>query len=184
VKILGIDHGTRYAGWAVVSVGRRGLTFKGYGLIDLTDHAHPEVLRELKRRAGQLIDQWMPDFVALEKPMAMRSGKVARLLIEMFASCELAALERYRSIIPVTPQLAKMYSAGHAGAEKEDVALALHARYGLEYDEIAVPVLYKSGKRKGQIRDRLFDVSDACALCVAAAELLKAKVETAVGADR
>lgn len=184
MKILGIDHGTRYAGWAVVSVGRQGLTFKGHGLIDLTDHSHPEVLRELKRRAALLIDQWLPDIVALEKPMAMRSGKVARLLIEMFAACELAALERYRSIMPITPQLAKLYAAGHAGADKEDVALALQAKYGLDYDEIAVPVYYKSGKRKGQIRDRLFDVSDACALCVAAASLLTAKDDAAVGAGR
>lgn len=184
MKILGIDHGTKYAGWAMVSIGRRGLTFKGYGLIDLTDHAHPEVLRELKRRVGQLIDQWGPETVALEKPMAMRSGKVARLLIEMYAACELAALERYRSIMPITPQLAKLYTAGHGGAEKEDVALALQARYNLDYDEIAVPVLYKTGKRKGQLKERLWDVSDACALCVAAASLLTAKDDAAVGAER
>ncbi len=157
------------------------MVFEGHGLLDMTGFTHPEVLRVLKNRAGRLIDQWNPDVVALEKPMAMRSGKVARLLIEMYAACEIAALERHKAIMPVTPQLAKLYAAGHGAADKEDVALALQAKYGLDYDEIAVPLYYKTGKRKGEVRERLWDVSDACALCVAAVELIKAQVQVEVG---
>lgn len=174
MRILGIDHGTRYAGWAVLDVKGGKYEWLGYGLITLTgEDTLDATMGALHTSVANLIQNYEPTIVALEEPMAMRSGKVARILIEMYTTARLAAVLRHIPIIDVTPQKLKLYTAGHGGAEKDDVARALCEHYGLEYDEIAVPEYYKTGKRKGQIKGRLYDVSDACGLCVAAVRILR-----------
>ena len=59
---------------------------------------------------------------------------------------------------------------GKGNADKETVAIEMQMLFDLDYDEIAIPVLYKrddpKGKYKtGDVRERLFDPSDAIALC-------------------
>lgn len=177
MRILGIDHGTRYAGWAVLDVKGGKYEWLGYGLITLTAEVTLDAtLAALHTSVNGLIKQYEPNIVALEEPMAMRSGKVARMLIQMYTAAKLAAALRRIPIIQVTPQTLKLYTAGHGAAEKDDVARALVEHYGLDYDDIAVPVYYRTGKRKGQIKERLYDVSDACGLCVATVRILQYKL--------
>lgn len=174
MKILGIDHATVHAGMAVLEDGE----FKEYKPINLKGFDNITPMHGMFNAVTLFIKLLKPDLIALEKPMALRNGDVARKLIEVYAACKLAAEHNDIPVLEITPQLAKMYTAGHAGAEKDDVARALQARYGLPFDDIAIPVYYKDKKRKGQIKERLYDVSDACAICVAASEI-KAR-ETAV----
>ncbi|MNL49285.1 hypothetical protein D3C87_1722090 [compost metagenome] len=49
------------------------------------------------------------------------------------------------------------------------MAVAVQQYYGVDFDEIAIPLLYKrddpKGKfKKGDVRDRLYDPADALAL--------------------
>ncbi|SIS88636.1 crossover junction endodeoxyribonuclease RuvC [Alicyclobacillus vulcanalis] len=174
MRILGIDHGTRYAGWAVLDVKGDKHEWLGYGLITLTgEDTLDATMGALHTSVANLIQNYEPTIVALEEPMAMRSGKVARKLIQMYTAARLAAALKHIPILDITPQTLKLYTAGHGAAEKDDVARALVEHYGLDYDEIAVPEYYKSGKRKGELKGRLYDVSDACGLCVAAVRILR-----------
>lgn len=167
MKILGIDHATIHAGMAFLENG----VFTQYKPINLKGFDDITPMHGMFNAVTLFIKLFRPDLVALEKPMALRNGDVARKLIEVYAACKLAAEHNNTPVLEITPQLAKMYTAGHAGAEKDDVARSLEARFGLNFDDIAIPVLYKEKKRKGQIRERLYDVSDACAICVAASEI-------------
>ncbi len=149
----------------------------GYGLITLiAEVTLDDTLAALHTSVHSLIAQYEPTIVALEEPMAMRSGKVARKLIQMYTAARLAAALKHIPILDITPQTLKLYTAGHGGAEKDDVARALCEHYGLDYDDIAVPMYYKTSKRKGDIKERLYDVSDACGLCVAAVRVLHYKL--------
>ncbi|MDA8120716.1 MAG: crossover junction endodeoxyribonuclease RuvC [Gammaproteobacteria bacterium] len=169
--VLGIDHATVHAGIALMEndqfIRLQAVNAKGH------EGSPMAVMYDTVR---DWIETYHPDVVALEKPMALRNGDVARKLIEVYAACKLAAERSGVRVVEVTPQVAKQYTAGHGQAEKEDVARSLQARFGLEYDAIAIPVYYKDKKRKGQVRERLFDVSDACALCVAAREIVMHEV--------
>lgn len=167
MKIFGIDHATVHAGAALLQDG----AFTLYEAINLKDFNQWSPMYAMFHLVGVYIDEHRPDVIALEKPMALRNGDVARKLIEVYSGAKLASEHAKVPVIEVTPQLAKMYVAGHAGADKEDVAMALQARFELDYDDIAIPILYKDKKRKGQVKERLFDVSDACALAVAAWEI-------------
>ncbi|MNF08758.1 hypothetical protein D3C80_2092590 [compost metagenome] len=67
---------------------------------------------------------------------------------------------------------------GKGNADKETVAVEMQMLFGLDYDELAVPVLYKVNDRKdkykaGDVKERLFDPSDALALCWAYHQKIK-----------
>lgn len=173
MRILGIDHATVHGGIAVL-LGTS--MFEALDPVDLRelDQWSPECA--MLNVADTYIDQYKPAYVALEKPMALRNGKVARMLIQVYTGAKLAAELRGIPIIEVTPQEAKLYTAGHGQAEKEDVARALVAQFKLDIDMVAPPVYYKTGKKKGKLKERLYDVSDAAALCIAAQQILRNKV--------
>jgi len=168
MKILAIDHATVHGGSAVFD----GTSFSEYEAIDLRDFPMWSPAYAMMQVVDVLIQNHKPDYVALEKPMAMRNAEVARKLIEVYAACKLAAEMHDVPVVEVTPQLAKMYTAGHARAEKEDVARAIQAQFKLPFDSIAPPVYYKDKKRKGQIKERLWDVSDSMAIAIAAKQIL------------
>ena len=174
-RILGIDHATVHAGYAIFD----GEQFERIGAIDLTK-SEDSPSYALFRFTRHLIADYDISVVALEKPMAMKNGKTARMLIEAYTGAKLAAEHHGKEIAEVTPQLAKQYTAGHTQAEKEDVARALVAQFKLDIDVIAPPVYYKRpNKKAGQLRHRLYDPSDAAALCVAAWQIRKSE---AIGA--
>lgn len=81
----------------------------------------------------------------------------------------LAALHLGIKIREIRPSELKMQT-GKGNADKETVAMEMQMLFDLDYDEIAVPVFYKKddpkGKYKvGDVKERLFDPSDAIALC-------------------
>jgi crossover junction endodeoxyribonuclease RuvC len=81
----------------------------------------------------------------------------------------LAALHNRVPIAEIRPSELKMFT-GKGNADKETVATEMQMLFDLDYDKIAVPVLYKrddpKGKyNKGDLQQRLFDPSDALALC-------------------
>lgn len=81
----------------------------------------------------------------------------------------LAALHLGVNIAEIRPSELKMQT-GKGNADKETVALEMQMLFDLDYDEIAVPVYYKRDDPKGRYRvgdlkERLFDPSDAIALC-------------------
>lgn len=175
--ILGIDHATISAGYAIFD----GTRFHDIGVIHLPDFSGtpPYVLFT---HTEELIDCHKPDLIALEKPMSNRNGDTTRKLTEAYMGAKLAAECHGVEVVEVTPKIAKMYTAGHGEAEKIDVARALVAQFKLDMDTIAPPVYYKRDSKrykKGQLRERLYDPSDAAALCVAAWQIRKSE---AIGA--
>lgn len=173
MSILGIDHATNKAGLAFLNDTQQFEELEPILLKEM-DTWEPE--HAMYNVVETAIEEYKPSYVALEKPMALRNGKVARILIQVYTGAKLAAQINGVRVIEVTPQEAKLYTAGHGQAEKEDVARALVAQFKLDIDKVAPPVYYKTGKKKGQLKERLFDVSDAAALCIAAQQILKREV--------
>jgi len=169
MKILGIDHATVHGGLAVL-VGDS--EFACMDTIDLSEFEGMSPERAMFDVTDTYIEIYHPNCVALEKPMALRNGKIARMLIQVYTGAKLAAELRDVPVVEVTPQEVKLYTAGHGQAEKEDVARALVAQFGIPMDKVAPPIYYKTGKKKGQLRDRLWDVSDSMALAIAASRIL------------
>lgn len=167
-RILAIDHGSRLCGWAVSDDG----AIQGFGLIRM-EAVYPRTLAELSEHVRRLLRDHKPDVVALERPMSLRGGHVAQVLIEHYAVCKLAALEAGMSVQEVAPPTIKLIVAGAGNADKQTVAESLCIRHGLDLEELCPAERYKAGARMGEVKTRAWDASDACALAVAAVEMLR-----------
>jgi crossover junction endodeoxyribonuclease RuvC len=162
---MGIDHGTNYAGWATMRNGKP----LSFGLRDYSKIAMPNVLDAIYQDSYKMIKQAQPDIVVLERPVHFRNAGIVLALVGAYSMVTLAALHLGKRIEGIRPTELKMQT-GKGNADKETVAVEMQMLFDLKYDEIAVPVLYKKddpkGKHKaGQVKERLFDPSDAIALC-------------------
>lgn len=173
MKIMGIDHGTNYAGWATMRNGEP----IDFGLRDYTEIKMPAVLDAIYQDTYQLIKQHRPDIVVLERPVHFKNANSVIALVGAYSMVTLAALHQGIRIAEVRPSELKL-ETGKGNADKETVAIEMQMLFDLDYDAIAIPVLYqrddpKREIKKGDIKDRLFDPSDAIALCWAFHQKLK-----------
>ncbi|RKN75033.1 crossover junction endodeoxyribonuclease RuvC [Paenibacillus ginsengarvi] len=163
MKLLGIDHGTNYAGWATMRNGR----LLEFASRDFTKIKMPEVLDTIYRDACNLIRSHRPDILVLERPVHFENATTVLALVGAYSVVTLAALHLGIRIETIRPSELKMQT-GRGNADKETVALDMAMRFGLEFDQIAIPVLYKVDGKKGkagEVKTRLYDPADAIALC-------------------
>ncbi|MCY9541830.1 crossover junction endodeoxyribonuclease RuvC [Paenibacillus alvei] len=173
MKTMGIDHGTNHAGWATMSNGKP----IDFGLRDYSEIKMPFVLDAIYQDTYNMLRKEQPDIVVLERPVHFKNANSVIALVGAYSMVNLAALHQGIKIAEIRPSELKL-ETGKGNADKETVAIEMQMLFGLDYDEIAIPVLYQrddpKGKfKKGDIRDRLFDPSDAIALCWAFHQKLK-----------
>lgn len=173
MRYVGIDHGTNYAGWATMENGKP----VGFGIRNYTEVKMPHVLDVIYRDTYELIKQQRPDIVILERPVHFKNANSVLALVGAYSMVTLAALHMEIKIAEIRPSELKR-ETGKGNADKETVAIEMQMLFGLDYDKIAIPLFYKrdhpEGKyKKGDIRSRLFDPSDAIALCWAYHQKMK-----------
>ncbi|TVX94639.1 crossover junction endodeoxyribonuclease RuvC [Paenibacillus agilis] len=174
MKIMGYDHGTNFAGWATMRNGKP----IDIGIKDFTQIDMPFVLTEIYTDTFRLLEQEKPDVLVLERPVHFQNANSVIALVGAFTSVTMAALDLNIRIEHLRPTDIKNLT-GKGNADKDVVAQEMQMRFGLDYDELAVPVLYKVDSkkgRKGEVKDRLFDPSDALALCCAYNDKLRGAV--------
>ncbi|NJJ37854.1 crossover junction endodeoxyribonuclease RuvC [Paenibacillus apii] len=165
MKLLGIDHGTNYAGWATMENGKS----IEFGLRDYSRIKMPDVLDAIYQDTFRIIAQEQPDRVILERPVHFKNASSVLALVGAYSMVTLAALHLGVQIGEIRPSELKKQT-GKGNADKETVAVEMQMLFGLDYDELAIPVLYKKDDpkgrfKKGDVQLRLFDPSDALALC-------------------
>lgn len=165
MKVLGIDHGTNYAGWATMTDGK----LIEFGLWNYTKIPMPKVLDAIYQETFRMIEQERPDVIVLERPVHFKNANSVLALVGAYSMVTLAALHHGIQIAEVRPSELKLQT-GKGNADKETVAIEMQMLFDLDYDDIAVPMLYKvddpKGKYKaGDVMKRLFDPSDAIGLC-------------------
>lgn len=162
---MGIDHGTNYAGWATMQDGRP----IGLGLIDYTKVKMPKVLDAIYQDACNMFERERPGIVVLERPVHFKNANSVLALVGAFSMVTLAAMHMRVEIAHIRPSELKKQT-GKGNADKETVAIEMQMLFGLNYDKLAVPVFYHRDDPKGKykrndIQERLYDPSDALALC-------------------
>ncbi len=174
MRIMGIDHGTNYAGWATMI---RGTPIE-FGLRDYSKTPMPQVLSTIYQDTRNLISENKPDVVVLERPVHFKNANSVLALVGAYSMVTLAVLDHGGiTLAEIRPSVLKK-ETGKGNADKETVAVDMMMRFDLDYDEIAVPVRYRKNDPKGKykagdIRLRLFDPSDAVALCWAYHQQIK-----------
>ncbi len=140
-----------------------------FGLRDYTAIEMPNVLDAIYQDTIALIKKQRPDIIVLERPVHFKNANSIIALVGAYSMVTLAALHIGVKMAAIRPSELKMQT-GKGNADKETVAVEMQMLFDLDYDEIAVPVYYKKDNLKkkikaGDLKERLFDPSDAIALC-------------------
>ncbi len=148
-----------------------------YGLRNFTKIEMPSVLDAIYQDAAALIKQEQPKVVVLERPVHFKNANSVLALVGAYSMVTLAALHCGVALDAVRPSELKRQT-GKGNADKETVALDVAMRFCLDFDSVAIPVLYKVNDRKGKykagdLKERLYDPADAIALCWAYHQKIK-----------
>ncbi|MEM6287944.1 MAG: crossover junction endodeoxyribonuclease RuvC [Bacteroidota bacterium] len=129
--VLGIDPGTRTAGFGVVEVEGRTERALDYGTIDLPDSMdHTLRLQKIRDRVLDLIDAHHPDEAAVEVPFLGQNVQAMRKLVRVETVVLIAAMDRQVPLAQYAPAEVKKAVTGKGRASKEQVAFMVRALLG------------------------------------------------------
>ena len=121
--IMGIDPGTNVMGYGILGVNGKTLTPIVLGAIELTKVGdHYLRLARIYERITGLVEQYLPDEVAIEAPFYGKNVQSMLKLGRAQGVAMAAALARDIPIFEYAPLKIKQVVTGNGGASKEQVA--------------------------------------------------------------
>lgn len=124
--ILGIDPGTNVMGYGLISIRQNRLSLLQFGVIHLAKYSGHELkLKKIFDRIVSLIDDYLPDEVALEAPFYGKNVQSMLKLGRAQGVAMAAALSRDIPINEYSPKSVKQSVTGNGNASKEQVAAML-----------------------------------------------------------
>ncbi|MFC5408197.1 crossover junction endodeoxyribonuclease RuvC [Larkinella bovis] len=121
--ILGVDPGTQIAGYGVIGVRKDQMRMLQYGVIHLSKYSTHELkLKKLFERMLQLIEEHLPDEMAIEDPFFGKNVQAMLKLGRAQGVVMAAALSRSIPIVEYAPRRVKQSVTGNGNAAKEQVA--------------------------------------------------------------
>ena len=120
--IIGIDPGTNVMGYGVLGVNSKTTAMVAMGVIKLSKfESHYLRLRRIYDRVLALVEQYLPDEMAIEAPFF---GKNVQSMLKLGRAQGVAMAAALSRDIPITeyePKKIKMAITGTGGASKEQV---------------------------------------------------------------
>jgi crossover junction endodeoxyribonuclease RuvC len=124
--ILGLDPGTNVMGYGLIKVTGQKLSIVQFGVIHLKKYASHELkLKKIFERVLSIIDEYLPDEVALEAPFFGKNVQSMLKLGRAQGVAMSAALYRNIPITEYAPKKVKQAVTGNGNASKEQVAAML-----------------------------------------------------------
>ena len=124
--ILGVDPGTRIMGYGLISIEGNKLKLIQYGVIRLEKlGSHELKLKRIYERVTQIIDEYLPDEMAVEAPFYGVNVQSMLKLGRAQGVAMAAALSRDVPIVEYLPKKVKQSVTGNGNASKEQVAYML-----------------------------------------------------------
>jgi len=124
--IIGVDPGTQVMGYGIISVVGQDINLLQYGVIKLNKYSTHELkLKKIFERVLQLIDEYLPDEMAIEDPFFGKNPQSMLKLGRAQGVTMAAALSRNIPIVEYSPRKVKQSVTGNGNASKEQVAYIL-----------------------------------------------------------
>lgn len=129
---MGVDPGTVVMGFGVIRVsGRKAeLLLMDRLLLNKYD-SHALRLKKIFERSIRLIEEWLPDEIALEAPFYGKNVQSMLKLGRAQGVVMAAALSRDIPVVEYSPKKVKMAVTGNGNASKEQVAGMLRTLLGI-----------------------------------------------------
>lgn len=130
--ILGIDPGTNVMGYGLIVTEGKKYKVLQYGVIHLKKYeTHELKLKKIFERVTGIIDEFMPDMMALEAPFYGANVQSMLKLGRAQGVAMAAALAREIPITEYSPKKVKQSVTGNGNASKEQVAAMLQTLFSL-----------------------------------------------------
>lgn len=131
--ILGIDPGTTVMGYGLLLIEGKKYKILQYGVIHLKKYdTHELKLKKIFERVTSIIDEFLPDTVALEAPFYGVNVQSMLKLGRAQGVAMAAALARNIPITEYSPKKVKQSVTGNGNASKEQVAAMLQTLLNIE----------------------------------------------------
>jgi crossover junction endodeoxyribonuclease RuvC len=159
--ILGLDPGTNVMGYAIIHSRLSRLSLQQYGVIHLNKYGTHELkLKKIFERVLALVDEYLPDEVALEAPFFGKNVQSMLKLGRAQGVAMSAALYREVPITEYAPKKVKQSVTGNGNASKEQVARMLMMIFNIKEqprlldstDALAVAVCHHYTKGLGKAK--------------------------------
>jgi len=135
--ILGIDPGTNFMGYGLIGIKRKKPTAIALGVIHLNKIPdHYLRLRRIYERVLGLVEQYLPDELAIEAPFYGKNVQSMLKLGRAQGVAMAAALARQVPITEYEPRKIKMAITGNGGASKEQVKDMIKRILGLDESQL------------------------------------------------
>jgi len=132
MRVLGLDPGSRRTGYGIVDGAGNRFRSLGHGHVSPAGGlALPERLHAIAQRAGELMDEFSPDCVAVEEAFYHESVRSTLVLGHVRGALLVAAVERGLPVAEYSPREIKLSVAGRGGAAKDQVAFMVQRLLGL-----------------------------------------------------
>jgi len=136
VRVLGIDPGSRVAGFGVVETAGSAVRYVDSGTIPLRDGSVAARLARLHAACRDLVARCAPAAVVLERAFVARNVQSALRLGEARGAV-LAALADHGAVFEYTPAEVKIAAVGHGAADKDAIRTGVAVQLGLRADRLA-----------------------------------------------
>lgn len=135
--IIGIDPGTNVMGYGILGVNGKKPVMIAMGVIRLSRYeTHYLRLRRIHERVLGLVEQYLPDEMAIEAPFFGKNVQSMLKLGRAQGVAMAAALERDIPITEYEPRKIKMAITGNGAASKEQVQEMLRRILSISRDRI------------------------------------------------
>lgn len=119
--ILGIDPGSRKTGFGLIESGRYQPRYLASGVIRVEHYSGSERLTNIFHAIGQIIDQYQPDMLAIEKVFVYKNPNSAIVLGQARGVILCSAALKNLPIMEYTPTQVKSTVVGQGHAAKAQV---------------------------------------------------------------
>ncbi len=120
-RILGIDPGSRLTGFGIIEQQGTRLIYIASGCIRTTKQDFSGRLHEIFTGVGEVVDEYRPDEVAIEKVFVMRNADSALKLGQARGAALCAVMEHALPVAEYAPNRIKQATVGRGHADKAQV---------------------------------------------------------------
>jgi crossover junction endodeoxyribonuclease RuvC len=149
VRILGIDPGSRVTGYGIVESDGAITRYIGSGCIRITEKPFDARLERIYRGVGELIDEYRPSHVAIEKVFVHRNADSALKLGHARAAAICGTFGGDTELFEYAARQVKQAIVGRGGADKQQVEHMVRAILALkdrlapdEADALAIAICH------------------------------------------
>ena len=121
MRILGIDPGSRITGFGVIDIEGSRTRYVTSGCVKVVSEALPERLQEIFAGIAEVVQDYRPDHMAIERVFMARNADSALKLGQARGAAICAATSSALIVSEYSPREIKQAVVGKGGATKEQV---------------------------------------------------------------